>query len=86
VGEKLTTPEIRQALAEAADKVSISIGGVYRHYKNPDNKYTVLGLFIIEATNGVGVLYKANYGDLDGIQFARPVEASWRKYQQKMER
>lgn len=84
MGEKLTTPEIRQVLAEAADKVSI--GGVYRHYKNPDNKYTVLGLFIIEATNGVGVLYKANYGDLDGIQFARPVKASWRKSQQKMER
>jgi len=68
--EKLPDTELKTRLAEAADR--ITVGARYTHYKNHD--YTVLDLVIIEATDEVGVIYRAEYGS--HLTFMRPA-ASW---------
>ena len=52
----------------------VSVGGFYRHYKDPMAYYMVTGLCILEATDEVAVRYKpAGKGD---IEFVRPI-AEW---------
>ena len=70
MNEKLSDTELKTRLAEAADR--ITVGARYTHYKNHD--YTVLDLVIIEATDEVGVIYRAEYGS--HLTFMRPA-ASW---------
>jgi hypothetical protein len=63
--------ELKELLQEA--EILVQIGGKYFHYKNPDKFYTVLDLVLIEATEEVGVVYRADYEELKGIKFVRPV-------------
>jgi hypothetical protein len=64
--------KLAEMTAEAAKKVKI--GGFYAHYKSTGKLYKVLGFVIIEATDEVGVLYQARYGEK--ITFVRPL-SSW---------
>jgi hypothetical protein len=58
--QKKTQEELEKELREA-EKL-IKVGGVYSHYKNPQNLYTVIALAIQEATNKICVIYQAEYG------------------------
>lgn len=51
--------QIKKELREAEKK--IKVGGVYSHYKNPENLYKVIGFGIQEATDKVCVIYQAEY-------------------------
>ncbi|HSW75043.1 MAG TPA: DUF1653 domain-containing protein [Candidatus Saccharimonadales bacterium] len=64
--------QLRQALDQAAEQVVV--GGIYQHYKNPDQTYLVTGLEIMEVDDRVGVSYQAQYGEQ--IPYIRPLE-SW---------
>lgn len=64
--------ELLQSLKLAATQVPV--GGVYAHYKNPDQAYTVTGHAILENNDVPGIIYKANYGE--HISFVRALE-SW---------
>lgn len=66
-----TALELKSLLQEA--ETLVQIGGRYFHYKNPDKFYTVLDLVIIEATEEVGVVYRADYEELEGVKFVRPI-------------
>jgi hypothetical protein len=50
---------LEDELNQAAKKVKV--GGIYYHYKNPNNYYKVVGLGIQEATDKICVLYQAEY-------------------------
>ena len=64
--------ELEQRLRDAANQIVIS--GNYAHYKDPMKTYTVLQLAIIEATNEICVIYRANYGKK--LTFMRPI-SNW---------
>ena len=66
----LSGEELQTLLHEGASKVSI--GSQYMHYK--EKPYRVTGFCVIEATDKVGVLYEAEYSELEGITFLRPIE------------
>jgi hypothetical protein len=59
-------------LHEAHEHVTFS--GLYKHYKSRSKIYKVQGFVVIEATNTVGVLYQAQYGQR--LTFVRPL-SSW---------
>ncbi len=67
-----SSQELRKELASAAKLVKV--GGRYAHFKHPDRDYQVIDLVIIEATEEVGVVYRACYGDQ--LTFVRPLK-SW---------
>ena len=62
--------ELTRLIADAAK--SVPIGATYWHYKNRDLHYRVADLVIIEATDTVGVIYEALYGNR--IKFLRPID------------
>jgi len=64
--------ELRDSLEEAAAQVPV--GDTYAHYKSPDQTYTVTGHVVMEATDTVGIIYQANYGE--HISFVRVLD-SW---------
>lgn len=66
-----TAAELRNDLQKAEGL--IGIGEEYFHYRHPDRYYTVIGLVVIEETDSVGVLYRADYEALQGIVFVRPI-------------
>jgi hypothetical protein len=68
----LTEAELLQKLQQAAEQVHI--GARYRHYKDETHTYQVQGFAIIEATDEIGVVYKAEYGA--GLTFVRSL-VSW---------
>lgn len=49
----------------------VTFGATYRHYKSRSKHYQVQGLVIIEATNTVGVVYQAQYGER--LSYVRPL-------------
>ncbi len=51
-----THQQLEQELSEGAAKVQID--GIYTHYKNPEQKYRVVGLGIQEASDEICVLYQ----------------------------
>lgn len=65
-----SSEELRQDLLEAQKQVRIH--GRYRHYKG--QQYLVVGLVVIESTDKVGVLYRAEYAGFEDIVFLRPLE------------
>ena len=71
VGHK-SHDQLHQELEDA--KKEVKIGGVYSHYKYPENTYQVIKVGFIEATDGVCVIYQANYDP--ELVFVRPLE-SW---------
>ena len=52
----------------------IRVGGIYSHYKNPDNLYKVIGFGVVESNDEIAVLYQAQYGKK--LVFVRPL-TSW---------
>lgn len=54
-----THEQLRTELKKA--KKRIVIGGIYSHYKKPENLYRVIGLGIQEATDKICVIYRAEY-------------------------
>ena len=58
---------------ELAEK-KVVIGGIYSHYKHPENTYKVLRLGFLEADDSICVIYEATY-DRELI-FVRPLK-SW---------
>ena len=42
-------------------KKKVVIGGIYSHYKHPENTYKVLHFGFIEANDSVCVIYEATY-------------------------
>lgn len=58
---------------ESAEK-KITVGGIYSHYKHPENTYKVLHLGFLEADDSVCVIYEATHDQ--GLIFVRPLE-SW---------
>lgn len=56
-------------------KKRIQLNEKYFHYKNPERHYTVTGLVILEETDGIGILYRAEYEDLQGVVFVRPIKS-----------
>ncbi len=67
--EKRSQEELVDNLRQAGEVVEI--GATYVHYKNPDQTYLVTGFAILEASQEVAVLYRANYGQR--LIFARPL-------------
>lgn len=59
---------------EAAGRL-VKMNDTYVHSKHPEWPYTVVGFSIIEETDSVGVLYRAEYEELRGIIFSRPLES-----------
>jgi hypothetical protein len=53
---------------------NIQVGGLYYHYKNPNDLYKVLNLAVTEWDDEVCVIYEAQYGER--ITFVRPL-SSW---------
>ncbi|MBL8015101.1 MAG: DUF1653 domain-containing protein [Candidatus Doudnabacteria bacterium] len=45
----------------------------YFHYKHPEQLYTLVDVIIIEATEEIGVCYRAEYPELQGVTFMRPI-------------
>jgi hypothetical protein len=66
-----TADELRDSLVQANEVVEV--GSTYIHYKNLSHEYTIVDLVIIEATEEVGVVYQAEYDNLKGIKFLRPI-------------
>ena len=64
--------QLHQELYEAKGKVQV--GGIYSHYKHPENTYQVTGLAFIESTDELSVIYQATYDQ--GLVFVRPL-SSW---------
>lgn len=67
-----TAEELYQMLEDAKNQVEL--GGKYFHYKRPNDFYTITDILIIEATDTVGICYRAEYEELRGITFMRPIE------------
>jgi hypothetical protein len=67
----LSQAKLKKLLEEANSK--LEQGAIYKHYKNSSKTYKVTGFAIIEATNEVGVLYQAQYGEK--VIFIRPLSA-----------
>ena len=68
--EHLSPDQLNDLLVAALHKVTI--GGKYRHYKGQE--YIVMQLAILEATDGVAVVYRAAYDER--LSFVRPL-SSW---------
>jgi hypothetical protein len=64
--------QLHQELEEAERRVVV--GGIYSHYKYPENTYKVINLGFIEATDSVCVIYQAVYDQK--LVFVRPLD-SW---------
>lgn len=64
--------QLHREIEEARKQVVV--GGMYSHYKYPENTYEVINLGFIEATDAVCVIYRATY-DKELI-FVRPLD-SW---------
>ncbi len=67
-----TSVELFALISDAKEKVKV--GGIYFHYKHPEQLYTLMDVIIIEETDTAGVLYRAEYDELKGIVFMRPIE------------
>lgn len=57
----------------AAAALRVQVGGKYAHYKHPEQPYTVTGLAILEATDGVAVLYRVEEKG-EQVTFIRPLD------------
>lgn len=57
----LSHEELNKLLKKVSE--SVEIGQIYCHYKNPDNKYEVVALGFLEASETPCVAYKALYGE-----------------------
>ncbi len=64
--------QLHQELEEASKKVVV--GGVYSHYKYPENTYKVIHLACIESSDEICVIYQATYDS--ELIFVRPL-SSW---------
>lgn len=60
------------SISEASKKVRI--GGIYYHYKHPEQYYEVLNIAVTEWNDELCVSYQAKYGE--GLIFIRPLD-SW---------
>jgi hypothetical protein len=60
MGRRKTDEELKSMLSEAAKLVKV--GGRYRHSKS-GGEYIVTDLVLVEATENVGVVYSAEYGE-----------------------
>ncbi len=67
-----TAAELYQMLDDA--KAQVELEANYYHYKRPKDLYTITDILIIEATDTVGICYRAEYPELKGITFIRPIE------------
>ncbi len=67
-----THSDLHLMLSKAKEKVTI--GGIYSHYKHPENTYKVINLGITEADDQICVIYQATYDDQ--LVFVRPID-SW---------
>ena len=56
----LSEEELLSKLAQA--RKDVEVGALYGHWRNPQSRYRVTGLAIIDATQEVGVLYKKESG------------------------
>ena len=56
----------------------VEVGGVYFHYKNPENFYIVNSIALIESNQEVAVVYQALYGK--EITWIRPLEEFLKKF------
>lgn len=65
--------DLNQDLQYAGSKVKV--GGLYAHYKHPDEPYLVTGLVILEATDEVAVMYEVEESGQQ-VAFIRPLK-SW---------
>lgn len=64
--------QLHKELNEA--KQLVKIGGIYSHYKYPENTYKVIGLGFREATDTICVMYQAMYDE--DLVFIREL-SSW---------
>lgn len=60
-----------QLIADAKQRVTV--GGTYVHFKDPSKQYTVTNVGIIEATEEACVMYEAQYEELKGLTWVRPL-------------
>ncbi|HEX3568237.1 MAG TPA: DUF1653 domain-containing protein [Candidatus Saccharimonadales bacterium] len=67
-------PQERLAERLRAAEAMVTVGGLYSHYKDPDNSYIVRDVILDEATTDPLVYYQANYGER--IKYGRPL-SSW---------
>ena len=52
---------LKNKIEKAREK--IEIGGIYYHYKDPNKKYIVLQIALLENSQNVAIVYQAEYGD-----------------------
>lgn len=51
--------------------MQVEIGGVYAHYKDPNSRYVVIDIGLLEATKEPAVIYRK-----DSVTWIRPLQ-SW---------
>jgi hypothetical protein len=66
--QEILIEELKQA------KQQVKVGGLYYHYKNPDQAYKVVHLAVTEWNDKICVIYQAQYGEK--FIFVRPLR-SW---------
>lgn len=59
--KKTPQKELSEKLTDA--KKLVKIGGKYTHYKNPNQKYTVIAIGLLEENEEPCVIYQAEYGE-----------------------
>lgn len=69
----LSPDVLRKRLQQARERVVAQ--GRYRHYKHPEHIYTVVDTVVLEETDGIGVVYRSEYGASKGLVFVRPIDA-----------
>jgi hypothetical protein len=67
----ITANDITEKLEVA--RAQLRIGAQYFHYKFPDELYTVIDIGVMESSKDVAVIYRAEFGDLQGTLFIRAV-------------
>lgn len=74
--EHLSEKELLSQLEDA--KKMVKIEAIYAHYRDPQSRYKVINLAIIEATQEVGVVYRKEFGSdvLTSVTWIRPLH-SW---------
>ncbi len=59
----MVTEDTRKTLhtSLAAAQKKVKVGGIYSHFKHPENHYKVINLAFLEATLDICVVYQALY-------------------------
>lgn len=56
-------PEFELAIELNNAEVAVPTGAFYSHYKTPEHIYQVIGHTVIEQSDEIGIIYRAQFGE-----------------------